>query len=278
MLPGLPNPKRLRRLFRVIQWVVPTVVLAGMIGSSAADQVFSQDRARIAPKAYPVTELRMVREPGNYHFIQTNDGEYILSDYWWREVKTGDRRYTGGAVNPLPPPGPVPPPGGGGFPAPGQIRKVFVEIVGGRGYEFFGRERIRPTSFTLFEDLPRNVQVRYGNSRGTLQAVFDGYHVDLNLERAAKVIPGFNGAVQSLGDGQGLDDVEVVVYWEEDARGEPLYYREGAAAEDPDQWGVNLKSKVMSTRPADPQGPVPSAPLAPVPPSAPSAPLERSGP
>jgi hypothetical protein len=201
----------------------------------------------------------MVREPGNFHYVQTNEGEFILTEYWWREVKVGDRRYAG------PTSGPAPSPGGTDYPSKGMRRKVFVEIVSGRGYEFFSRERLKlPISFTLYEDLPRNIQVRYGNSRGTLVEVFDGYHVDIGLDRAAKVVPGYNGVVQDLGDGQGLEKVAVVVYWEEDPRGEPLLYREAADSEsvapDVDQWGLSLKAKVLSNPKAPSAAPEASKP------------------
>ncbi len=224
-----------------------------------ADQFFSSERIRPTNRPIPITELRMVREPGNYHFTQANDGEYILSDYWWREVKVGERRYSGGPSGPGPGPAPAPDP----YPGAGR-RKVFVEIVGGRGYEFFGRERVKPTSFTLLEDLPRNVPIRYGNSRGTLVAVFDGYHVDMGLDQAARVVPGYNGVMQNLGNGQGLQDVAVVVYWEEDDRGEALTYRDQTAPES-EAWGMSLKSKVQSKQPSAPpaQGASPSAPAAP---------------
>jgi hypothetical protein len=102
-----------------------------------------------------------------------------------------------------------------------------VEIVAGKGYQFFGKEKIKPVSFTLIEDLPRNVPIRYGNSRGTLVAAFDGYHVDMGLEQAARVVPGYNGVVQDLGDGQGLQDVALIVYWDEDERGDVLMSPEG---------------------------------------------------
>ncbi|MBK7493984.1 MAG: hypothetical protein IPI28_00760 [Candidatus Omnitrophica bacterium] len=142
--------------------------------------------------------------------------------------------------------------------------KFFVEIVGGRGYEFFGRERVKPTSFTLLEDLPRNVPIRYGNSRGTLVAVFDGYHVDMGLDQAARVVPGYNGVMQNLGNGQGLQDVAVVVYWEEDDRGEALTYRDQTVPET-EAWGMSLKSKVQSKQPSAPpaQGASPAASAAP---------------
>lgn len=249
------------------RWGVQGLLLLGlMIGAlmpASADQVFSSERIRPSNRPIPITELRMVREPGNHHFVQTNEGEYILTDYWWREVKVGERRYSGGPVSPGPVPVPVPAPdpyAGGGR------RKVFVEIAGGRGYEFFGRERIKPTSFTLIEDLPRNVPIRYGNSRGTLVAVFDGYHVDLGLDQAARVVPGYNGVMQNLGDGQGLQDVVAVVYWEEDDRGEVMTYREQAAPES-DSWGLSLKSKIQAKQPSAPQA-QPANPAAPAAPSA----------
>jgi hypothetical protein len=212
----------------------------------------------------------MVREPGNFHFIQSNEGEFILTDYWWREVKVGERRYATGSA-PFTGPAPVP---GGGYPVPQVRRKVFVEIVSGKGYEFFGRERLKPTSFTLVENRPRNVQIRYGNSRGTLVAVFDGYHVDLGLDKAAKVVPGYNGVIQDMGSGQGLEDVAVIVYWEEDTRGEPAVDRQagsGSPETDLDTWGLDLKTKVLSKQ--KPQAP-PQAP----PQAAPSAPPEVSNP
>ncbi|MCG3196580.1 MAG: hypothetical protein HUU16_07660 [Candidatus Omnitrophica bacterium] len=233
-------------------------------GAAWADHVFSPTRSRVELRTYPVTELRMVREPGNYHFIQANDGEYILSDYWWREVKVGERRYTGGPGGPV---GGPPPYGGPGGPGAFQARKVFVEIISGKGREFFSRERIRPTSFTLIEDLPRNVTIRFGNSRGTLNAVYDGYHVDLGLENAAKVVPGFNGVPQMLGDGPGIEDVVVSVYWEEDERGDVIYYREAASYDssgaEADTWGSTLKSKVISKQKQQPQQSQPAAPSAP---------------
>lgn len=248
-----------------ISRLLALALLGGLLlfqaGASWSDHLFSPSRTRVELRTYPVTELRMVREPGNYHFVQANDGEFILSDYWWREVKVGERRYGGG------PGGPVggPPPYGG--PGSFQARKVFVEIISGKGREFFGRERIRPTSFTLYEDLPRNVPIRYGSSRGTLNAVYDGYHVDLGLENAARVVPGFNGIPQMLGDGQGLEDMVVSIYWEEDDRGDVIYYREPASydssAAETEAWGANLKSKVQTKQKQQPQQSPPAPPSAP---------------
>ncbi len=247
----------------LLSQVLGALFLVVMGESVPADQLFTSDRVRPDNRAFPITELRMVREPGNLHFVQTNDGEFILTDYWWREVKVGERRFSGR------------PPGQGSGPVPitdtgppaslGR-KKIFVEIVSGKGYQFFGKERIKPVSFTLIENLPRNVPIRYGNSRGTLVAAFDGYHVDLGLEQAARVIPGYNGVVQDLGDGQGLQDVAVIVYWEEDDRGEVLLYQEGnLEGPDLDNWGLNLKARVQSRKqPVGPSYPSPApAPAAP---------------
>jgi hypothetical protein len=248
------------------------LLLLGTWTPVSADQLFSSDRIRPDNRSFPITELRMVREPGNLHYVQTNDGEFVLTDYWWREVKVGERRFAGRPPGPGIPPVAVPE---AGPPTTQGRKKVFVEIVAGKGYQFFGKEKIKPVSFTLIEDLPRNVPIRYGNSRGTLVAAFDGYHVDLGLEQAARVIRGYNGVVQDLGDGQGLQDVAVIVYWEEDDQGEALMYQEGAP-ESPavDDWGLNLKSKVQSRKaPVDPS----AEPVAPAP-EAPSAAPEASQP
>ncbi len=255
--------------------VVGFLLMLGVCEPVSADQLITPDRIRPENRVFPITELRMVREPGNLHYVQTNDGEFILSDYWWREVKVGERRFTGRA--PIPGVQPIPGPDAGPVASVGR-KKVFVEIVAGKGYQFFGKEKIKPVSFTLIESLPRNVPIRYGNSRGTLVAAFDGYHVDLGLEQAARVIPGYNGVVQDLGDGQGLQDVAIIVYWEDDERGEVLLYQEGGA-EGPelDNWGLGVKAKVLSRKssaPPSPGAPAPAAPSAPpsiAPPAAPPA-------
>ena len=126
-----------------------------------------------------------------------------------------------------------------------------MEIIGGRGYEFFDTERIKPVSFTLFEDFPRNVEIRYGRSRQLIVANFDGYHVSLGLEDEAKVIPPLNGVVQEIGDGQGLKNVEVVIYWEDDGRGGVRYYKEktptSKSVEQSDSWGENLKRQRLGS-------------------------------
>ena len=250
--------------------LLPSLVLGLLLWLGAwepvsADQLFTPDRIRPDNRAFPITELRMVREPGNLHYVQTNDGEFILSDYWWREVKVGERRYAGRTLVPGGPPVQAPEPGP---PATVGRKKVFVEIVAGKGYQFFGKEKIQPVSFTLIESLPRNVPIRYGNSRGTLVAAFDGYHVDLGLEQAARIIPGYNGVVQDLGDGQGLQDVAITVYWEEDERGEVLLYQEGGMdGAGLDSWGLGVKAKVQSRK--QPVVPVPEA-LAPAPAPAPA--------
>ena len=270
----IPNRQWVKsdRLPFTLGLVLGLLLLVGACKCVSADQVFTSDRIRPDNRAFPITELRMVREPGNLHFVQTNDGEFVLTDYWWREVKVGERRFSGRPPGTGMPPVPVPE---GGPPSTMGRRKVFVEIVTGKGYQFFGKERIKPVSFTLIEDLARNVPIRYGNSRGTLVAAFDGYHVDLGLEQAARVIPGYNGVVQDLGDGQGLQDVAVIVYWEEDDRGEVIMYQEGTTeSPDLDNWGIALKSKVLSRRqPAVPPGPPPPAA-----PGAPSAAPQASQP
>jgi hypothetical protein len=239
------------------------VCLLWVIGASAADDVFTKGKPdRIAPRSYPITELRLTQEPGNYHFIRTNNGDFVLSDYWWKEIQVGDRAYTE-PLPPVPPPAPFPqplPPGQGTGPRPGpgnqdlsQLKKVYVELVKGKGYEFFSRERIKPISFTLVENFPREIVVRFGNSKKTLVAMFDGYHVELGLERPAKVIPRFNAAYQDLGDGQGLEDVLAVVYWEEDDQGRARNYKSkedsrGIQPENIDAWGQDLKSRIFSQK------------------------------
>lgn len=246
--------------------MLPSLMLGVLLlltagGPVSADQVFTPDRMRPDNRVFPITELRMVREPGNLHYVQTNDGEFILSDYWWREVKVGERRFSARPVAPGAPPVPVPAPAS--QPVVG-LKKVFVEIVAGKGYQFFGKEKIRPVSFTLIEDLPRNVPIRYGNARGTLVAVFDGYHVDMGLEQAARVTPGYNGVVQDLGDGQGLQDVAISVYWEENERGDALVYPENVdTGADLDNWGLTVKAKVQTRKqPAPAPAPSQDAPVA----------------
>jgi len=238
------------------------ILVAGAIlfpsGVCWADHVFSLDNSRVRRNSYPVTELKMVHEPGNFHYVRTYDGSHVLTDYWWKEVTVGHRTYEPPRYpqqpqyppphNPYPQPGPQYP----DYPTHhGPKGKIFVEIVKGKGYEFFQKERIKPISFTLFEDVPRQVTIRFGNSRKTVTAIYDGYHVDLGLEEPAKVLPEYNGVVQDLGDGQGLENVDVALYWERDKRGGVRVYKEGAAkssAEGSDVWGAQIKQKVLSQK------------------------------
>lgn len=229
--------------------VCATLFLAVFASTAAADQVFSTEQKGLRPNRYPVTELRWVQEPGNFHYVKTGSNDFILTDFWWREVTIGTRDYRPGGWNPGAP-------GGPGVPSPqppaqpDRFRKVYVEIVDGKGIEFFDKKAIKPVSFTLFEDYPREVEIRYGRTRRTIVASFDGYHVSLGLEQDARVVPQVNGRRQELGDGLGLDDVAIVVYWESDNQGGVRYYKEpmpkGRADDAPDPWGEQLKSKVKT--------------------------------
>lgn len=214
-----------------------------LIGLSATDATPQQG-------TYPVSELRPVRRPGQFHYIRTSDGQYLLTDWWWTEVSTGSRAFRNGQPVAgdrgwrrwVPPvwleidiagtPGEateVPDRGGVGI-GPGTIgtgggrvtrfdRAVFVTVDGGRARERDGRPGVRQARFVIYEGERRKVRLALRDDTFIeIAATFDGYGVDLGAAKVAIVAPEWNGVSQSLGDSPEIDDLEVTVSWEDPER------------------------------------------------------------
>lgn len=191
---------------------------------------------------YPVTEARAVQRPGQYHFVRTIHGDYVLTDIWLEEHPVGEREYDGQAPWRAAPARRAMPdiwlelPASDGVPATsgevvrgrrgvgrGTLRydegrlttyqdAILVEIVSGKRRGEDGTTSIRPASFYIYEGETRAVRVQLrDDSFVELTASFDGFGVDLGAAQVARADAEHDGQPQQLGDSPLLEDLEVVV-------------------------------------------------------------------
>ena len=146
----------------------------------------------------PVTELRMVRIPGEYHLVEDATGSLYLTDWWYEEFITG----SGSArqwVEPSEEPGET---------QASAIPQVLVEVAADG---FWGKSHGR---FVIKAGEQKQVVLRNRWEQKTIEANFDGYLLDLGFEQSGQASTLLNGKWQPVGKGHEFDKVLLRMHWE----------------------------------------------------------------